>query len=60
MDKSGEYRWREWENDVVDGREKDPSTAAGLMAWENWWMVVLLTMLANRRKRFAGHPGEPH
>lgn len=36
MDKCGKYRWREWEKDVVDGREKDPSTAAGLMAWENW------------------------
>lgn len=45
---------------MVDGREKDPSTAAGLMAWEHWWMVVLLTMLAIRRERFAGHPGEPH
>lgn len=31
----GEYRWREW--------EKNPSTAPILMAWENWWVVVLLT-----------------
>jgi len=40
-------------------REKDPDTTASSKAWANWWMVVLLTKLANRAERFGGHPGEP-
>lgn len=43
---------------MVDGKEKDLHTAASLMAWDSWWMVVFPTMLANMRKRFAGYPGE--
>lgn len=36
-------------------REKDLDTTASSKAWANWWMVVLLTMLANRTERFVGH-----